>query len=159
VRAAWPILLGTLCFAQLILVFYQITFFVPRPFDFSKLEIIFILRLIVWGLAVLFSIFTSTILINNFPDKIIVGRKKKNFNIFAFLGFLMIPFLFAFVIKVYKETPSLSEIREMRFFTEKVHSAGRLFGSIAMLIFHLVILFGLYRLKSFINLNASRKSA
>ena len=156
-KGVWPILLGTLCFAQLMLVMYQITFFVPRPFDLSKIEIMFILRAIVWGLAVLLSIFTSTILTNNLPDKIITGRQKKVFNIISVISLLLIPFLFAFVMKVYEETPSLSKIREMPFLTEKILFAGRLFGSVAMLIFHLLILFGLYKLRSFINLNACNK--
>ena len=95
---------------------------------------------------------------NHLPDKIIAGRKKRVFNIFTFVGFLVIPLLYLVIFKEYQKTPLLSELTETRFVSPIISTVYELILSIAILILHLIILFGLYRLKSSIELNAGLES-
>lgn len=84
---------------------------------------------------------------NNYPEEPVEGRQKKVFNRLFLLNFVLLTFLFGFII---------AEIRSMNQFVVRI---GRSFFEIpvglfimllvylAMLIFQLIILYGLYRLR------------
>ena len=90
------------------------------------------------------------IISNNFPDKPIEGKQKKNFNRLFLLNFLLIAFLFGFIFYDYKEAISLSDSLGTPYPVFFIN----FFISVMMLVFHFCILFGLYWLRNHINLHA-----
>jgi hypothetical protein len=122
-------------------------------------EMIFLFKTIVLGFATLMPIFAGSILVNNFPDKIIAGPRRKIFNILCSASILLIPFLCGYILKDYQQTPSYSKIAAMRFITQRQHALWDLLISIGIVTCHLIILLGLFWLKSFTNANARNKSA
>ena len=153
-RAVWPIFLGCICTIQVMLAIYAL-FGLMTHFEVEK---ILLFKTIVLGFAIPVPIFTGSILVNNFPDKIIAGPRRKIFNILCIASILLIPFLCVYVLKVYEQTPSYSKIAAMRFITQRQRALWDLLFSIGILTCHLIILFGLFLLKSFINSNARNKS-
>ena len=116
-------------------------------------EFIFLLQAIAFALIAALPVFTFIISNNNFPDKPIEGKLKKNFNRLFLINVLLISFLFGFVFKDYKQAMSLSDQVGHLYFIFFID----LSISIAMLLFHFSILYGLYWLRSHINNNTSSK--
>lgn len=154
-KPVWLILLGFICVMQLILVLNK---GISSLGGFFENKFLFAVKAITLSLVALLPIFTGTIMSNHFPDKAIAGRKKRNFNIFTFVGFLVIPLLYLVIFKEYQQTPLLSDLMGTRFISPIISTVYELLISIVILVLHLIILFGLYRLRSSIELNARLKS-
>ena len=114
-------------------------------------EFIFLLQAIAFALIAALPVFTFIISNNNFPDKPIEGKLKKNFNRLFLINVLLTSFLFGFVFKDYKQAMSLSDQVGHLYFIFFID----LSISIATLLFHFSILYGLYWLRSHINNNAN----
>jgi uncharacterized membrane protein len=155
-KPVWLILFGFTCVLQLVLVLNK---GISLLSEFLEDKVLFLLKAIALGLVALLPIFAGTIMSNHLPDKVIAGKKKRKFNIFKVVSFLMIPFLLFGIFKEYEQLPGLSEMMEMHFITQQVFSLGDLLLSGAILVLHLIILFGLYQLNASIELNAGKKSA
>jgi hypothetical protein len=120
-------------------------------------EFVFLLQAIAFALMALLPIFTFILIGNNFPDKIIAGKRRKNFNRIFLVNFLLIAFLFGFFFKDLRNVRTLAKAFETPFYTLDIFYLGGLLISSIMLVFHFCILYGLYWLRSHINYNASRK--
>ena len=116
-------------------------------------EFIFLLQAIAFALIAALPVFTFIISNNNFPDKPIEGKLKKNFNRLFLINVLPTSFLFGFVFKDYKQAMSLSDQVGHLYFIFFIDVSI----SIAMLLFHFSILYGLYWLRNHINNNTSSK--
>jgi len=88
----------------------------------------------------------------NYPDKIIEGRSKKNFNRIFLINILLISYLLAYVIRDFRS--GMDNVNDKGFFIFYLFS---LIGSLSMLVFHLCILYSLFWLRKQITINASYK--
>jgi hypothetical protein len=155
-KSYWPIVFGLICLAQIVLITWTIYY---PGLSLLTGDITVALQLIVYGLSATLPIFTGSVLTNNFPDKMITGKQKRNFNIITSVNLLLIPFMVSFALSGYKQIPTLTEIAETRFTSQQFFSALELTLSVLVLTVHLVILFGLYFLRDFINSNARDKES
>src|SRR6187431_956851 len=96
----WLIILRIVCIVQiLIAVFRCLTSFTGLVLNG---EFIFLLQSIAFALIAILPIITFNISNNFFPDKLIEGRLKKNFNRIFLINFLLISFLFGFVFQDFR---------------------------------------------------------
>jgi len=106
-------------------------------------------------------IITFNISNNFFPDKLIEGRLKKNFNRIFLINFLLISFLFGFVFQDFNDYMNSVKISHIYSVAENyrplVSYLISFIISCAMLIFHFSILYGHYWMRRYINNNANRK--
>jgi cytochrome bd-type quinol oxidase subunit 2 len=115
-----------------------------------------LLQAIAFGFIAALPILTFTIYNNNYPDKLIEGRQKKNFNRIFLINFLLIAFLFGFVFRDYRDailqsrSLGLGSESYLVFFIPFIISC-------CILIFHFSILYGLYWLRQQISNTISRK--
>ena len=150
----WLVILRIVCGIQLVISVFQ---------SFSSLiaflggEFIFLLQAIAFGLIALLPAYTFILFGNQFPDKIIDGKQKKNFNRLFLVNFLLIGFLFGFVFRDYRLLQAVARLSSLSLHELPVIYLSGLITSLVMLIFHFVILYGLFWLRNHINFNATRK--
>ena len=89
---------------------------------------------------------------SNYPDKVIEGRSKKNFNRIFLINILLISYLLAYVIRDFRS--GMDNVNDKGFFIFYLFS---LIGSLSMLVIHLCILYSLFWLRKQITINASYK--
>ena len=150
----WLILLRIICIIQLILAVFQCFF---SLIGILSGQFVFLLQAIAFGLIALLPIFTFILIGNNFPDKVIAGKQRKNFNRIFLINFLLIAFLFGFFFRDLRHVQTIAKEAGIRVFQLNIFYLGSLLISFIMLLFHFFILYGLYWLRSHINYNASRK--
>src|SRR5688572_1534620 len=155
----WLIILRIVCIAQiLIAVFRCLSSFTGLVLEG---EFIFLLQSIAFVFIAILPIITFNISNNFFPDKLIEGRRKKNFNRVFLINFLLIAFLFGFVFqdfKDYRNSVKISHIfSEAAKYRLPVAYLLSFIISCVMLIFHFSILYGHYWMRRYINNNANRK--
>jgi len=155
----WLIILRIICIIQILIAIFECLF------SFTGLvlegEFILLLQSIASAFIAIFSIITFSISNNYFPDKIIEGRQKKNFNRIFLINFLLISFLFGLVFRDYKDYRNAVKLSHVFTLTENyillVPYLISLIISCAMLIFHFSILYGHYWMRRYINNNATHK--
>jgi len=122
---------------------------------------IFLLQSIAFAFIAILPIITFNISNNYFPDKIIEGRPKKNFNRIFLINFLLISFLFGFVfqdLKEYRNAVNFSRVfPDVAKYRPLILYLMSFIISCAMLIFHFSILYGHYWMRRYINNNANRR--
>lgn len=150
----WLILLRIICIFQIMLAVFQCFF---SLIGFISGEIVYLLQAIAFGLISLLPIFTFVLIGSNFPDKIIAGKQRRNFNRIFLVNFLLIAFLFGFFFKDLWYAQTMAKALATPLYKLDIFYLGGLFVSFLMLVFHFCILYGLYWLRSYINYNASRK--
>jgi len=150
----WLIVLLVICILQIILAIFQCFF---SLIGFLSGEIVFLLEAIAFGLIALLPIFAFVLIGNNFPDKVIAGKQRRNFNRIFLVNFLLIAFLFGFFFKDLRYAQTMARTLAMPLYKLDIFFLGGLLISIFMLVFHFCILYGLYWLRSHINYNAGRK--
>ena len=150
----WLILLRIICIFQIMLAVFQCFF---SLIGFLSGEIVFLLQAIAFGLIALLPIFTIVLIGSNFPDTIIAGRQRRNFNRIFLVNFLLIAFLFGFFFKDLRYAQIMAKALATPLYKLDIFYLGGLLISFLMLVFHFCILYGLYWLRSHINYNASRK--
>src|SRR6185503_3755244 len=134
----WLIILRIICGIQLLVAvfksFSSITSFI------TDWEFIYLFQAVAFALIAALPVQFFIILANNYPNKIIEGKRKKNFNRVFLINFLLLAFLFGFVFKGFTQGTDVSEQ------TGLLHPFFFLnfYISIAMLIFQFIILFGLF---------------
>jgi cytochrome bd-type quinol oxidase subunit 2 len=150
----WLIILRIVCIVQiLIAIFLCLSSFTGLLMDGG---IMLLLQTIAFGFIAALPIFTFTIYNINYPDKIIEGRQKKNFNRIFLINFLLIAFLFGLVFRDYREAifySSLPGFRTRPYFVFFLPFTI----SCLILVFHFSILYGLYWLRRHINNNVNGK--
>jgi hypothetical protein len=115
------------------------------------------IRLILFLLVLLLSVFSVNLLNNNYPDVPVAGRQKTHFNRLFLLNFIFLIFLFGIVF---------GDIRHLRFYADLM-GAGifklplRLLITpvidFATLVFQFIILYGLYLLRNELYFNFRNK--
>lgn len=149
----WLIILRIICILQaLIAIFLCFASLFSLLMDGGFMSL---LEAIAFGFIAALPILTFTIYNNNYPDKLIEGRQKKNFNRIFLINFLLIALLFGFVFRDYRDGVMISNLpgfksRSYLFFLPFIISC-------IVLIFHFSILYGLYWLRRHINNNVSSK--
>ncbi len=146
----WLIILRIICIIQILIAISKC--FVSL-FGLIGGEFVFLLQAIAFALIAALPIFTFIISNNNFPDKPIEGKLKKNFNRLFLINVLLLSLIFGFVFKDYKQAMSLSDKLGQPYPFLFIDFTI----SIIMLVFHFAILYGLYWLRSHINNNTSSK--
>lgn len=152
----WLIILRIVCAVQLVITAYTGFFLLAALFTSG--EFIYLWQAIAFGLIATLPIRVFIVLSNNYPNKPLQPREKKNFNRVFLVNVLLISFLLAFVIYDYREAVRLSKI-----FVVGASPPSRLdyyydfIYSLSMLILHLCILYSLFWLRKQINLNANSK--
>ena len=150
----WLILLRIVCIIQLVLAVFQCFF---SLIGILSGQFVFLLQAIAFGLIALLPIFTFILIGNNFPDKIIAGKQRKNFNRIFLINFLLIAFLFGFFFQDLRSAQAIAKVAGTPVYKLDILFLGGLLISFTMLLFHFFILYGLYWLRRHINYNASRK--
>jgi hypothetical protein len=102
-----------------------------------------ILFLLVISLAVL----AVNILNNNYPDTPITGKQKKTFNWLFLLNFIFLAVLFGFIISETRSLRHFANLLDKKLFELPIHFFIKLIAYLVVLIFQLVILYGLYILR------------
>ena len=155
----WLIILRIVCIVQILIAVFQCLS------SFTGLvlngEFIFLLQSIAFAFIAILPIITFNISNNFFPDKLIEGRLKKNFNRIFLINFLLISFLFGFVFQDFNDYMNSVKISHIYSVAENyrplVSYLISFIISCAMLIFHFSILYGHYWMRRYINNNANRK--
>ena len=155
----WLIILRIVCIIQILIAIFECLF------SFTGLvlegEFILLLQSIASAFIAIFSIITFSVSNNYFPDKIIEGRQKKNFNRIFLINFLLISFLFGLVFRDYKDYRNAVKLSHVFTVTGNymplVPYLISLIISCAMLIFHFSILYGHYWMRRHINNNVGSK--
>ena len=146
----WLIMLRIICIIQILIAiskcFVSLVGLIGGQF-------VFLLQAIAFALIAALPVFTFIISNNNFPDKPIEGKLKKNFNRLFLINVLLTSFLFGFVFKDHKQAMSLSDQAGHLYFIFFID----LSISIVTLLFHFSILYGLYWLRSHINNTSSKQ--
>lgn len=151
----WLIVLRIICIIQLIIAsFHCILSFIGLLTD---RDLIYILQITAFAFIAALPVFTFNLVSANYPDKIIAGKQKRSFNRIFLINFLLIAFLFGFIFRDYRQAKATADLASIPVFKL---GGFYLFGfifSIVMLLFHFIILFGLFWLRSHINFNATKK--
>ena len=155
----WLIILRIVCIAQILIAVFQCLS------SFTGLvlngEFIFLLQSIAFAFIAILPIMTFNISNNYFPDKIIEGRPKKNFNRIFLINFLLISFLFGFVFQDFNDYRNAVKFSHVFSAAAKyrppVSYLISFIISSAMLIFHFSILYGQYWMRRYINNYANRQ--
>ena len=146
----WLIILRIICGIQLVITVYSSLFALTALFTGGGfMEFV---HTIAFGLIAALPVLVFMILGNNYPDKVIEGRSKKNFNRIFLINILLISYLLAYVIRDFRS--GMDNVNDKGFFIFYLFS---LIGSLSMLVIHLCILYSLFWLRKQITINASYK--
>jgi len=145
----WLIILRIVCIIQILI---AISKCLASLVSLIGGELVFLFQAIAFALIAALPVFTFIITNNNFPDKPIEGKLKKNFNRLFLINVLLTSFLFGFIFNDYKQAKILSDKMDQPYLIFFID----LIISIMMLVFHLSIIYGLYWLRININ-NITRK--
>src|SRR6187401_2537027 len=140
----WLIILRIICIVQILIVIFKC---LASLVGLVGGEFVFLIQAIAFALITALPVFTFIISNNNFPDKPIVGKLKKNFNRLFLINVVLISFLFGFIFKDYKQVVSLSDKLGKPFSVFFID----FFISIITLLFHFAILYVLYWMRRHIN--------
>jgi len=134
-----------ICVAQLILAaWYCIICFLNL---FSTGQFIYLIQAICYFFICWLPVFALSLFGSNYPDKPVVGDQKKMFNRLFIINFLLLSFLFAFVFKEYRQMSAIAYLTGLSIFDVFPELFLDITVYTCMLIFHLLILYGLYRLR------------
>ena len=155
----WLIILRIVCIIQILIAVFQCLSSLTGLV--LEREFMFLLQSIAFAFIAILPIITFNISNNYFPDKIIEGKPKKNFNRIFLINFLLLSFLFGFVFQNFKDYRNAVKLsHEFSVATKYGPPSSYLISVIifcAMLIFHFWILYGHYWMRRYINNNANRK--
>jgi hypothetical protein len=151
----WLIILRIICIIQLIIASFEcILSFIGL---FTDGDLIYILQTTAFAFIAALPVFTFNIINNNFPDKFIAGKQKRNFNRIFLVNFLLITFLFGFIFRDYRQAKVTADLASISVFKLPGFFLFGFLISVIMLVFHFILLFGLFWLRSHINFNAGNK--
>lgn len=114
-------------------------------------------RVLVYMLIASIAVLAINILNNNYPDTPVTGRQKSAFNWLFLFNFLFLALLFGFVIAEYRSLKEVAALFQRNFMSLP---AGLLINFMALFIvmlFQLVILYGLYTLRRSLYENFTRR--
>ncbi len=103
--------------------------------------------LVLFTFIMLLSVLAVNLLNNNYPDEPVDGKQKKNFNRLFLINFLFLALLFGFIIAEYRSLNQLVIATGKSLFDYPFAIFLMLIVYFGMLIFQLLILYGLYKLR------------
>lgn len=106
-----------------------------------------VISLVVYTAILLLAILAVNLLNTNYPDEPVEGRQKKNFNRLFLINFLFLAFLFGFIIAEFRSLNKLAATIDKSLFSLPPGIFLMLVTYIVMLIFQLIILYGLFKLR------------
>ena len=155
----WLMILRIVCIIQILIAIFECLSSLTGLV--LEREFMFLLQSIAFAFIAILPIITFNISNNYFPDKIIEGKPKKNFNRIFLINFLLISFLFGFVFqdfRNYRNSIKISHIVSIAgVYRPLVSYLISFVMSCVMLIFHFSILYGHYWLRRYINNNTNHK--
>jgi len=143
------------CFLQMLITCYlgfiALTNFIRLGRFYYALETVcFIL---IASLAIL----ALTLLNTNYPDKPVMGRQKSVFNWLFLINFLLLSFLFGLFFSEYRILNESRQFGGRVVISLPFNTLLPLLTALAILIFQLIILFGLYNLRRELYFNYRRR--
>jgi hypothetical protein len=140
-----------MCILQLIVVLFCLVSDVVRLFQggntWSEL-----IGVISYGFVFLFVCQGLAILNDNYPDTPLSQSQKRRFNLLFLVNFILIAFLFSKVVVVWQILPFLSLVNITKSYI-LYNFTFLLLRTVFVFIFHLLFLFGMYRLRQVIYKN------
>lgn len=115
------------------------------------------LTVILFIFMFMLTILAINILNNNYPDVPVTGKQKSNFNRLFLVNFLFLVLLFGIVFSEYRELILLAAFLDNSIFILPFRIFLPLISIAVMLIFQLIILYGLYELRKELSYNFSKK--
>jgi len=106
-----------------------------------------IVGLVLFTAIMLLCILGINLVNNNYPEEPVQDKQKKVFNRLFLLNFLFLAFLFGFIFREYRALNDASILTGKDFFDLPFSLFIMLIVYVWMLIFQLLILYGLYRLR------------
>lgn len=115
-------------------------------------------RIVTLLFCISLSVFGINTLNNNYPETPISGRQKSSFNILFLVNFLLLAILFSFFFSQFSYVKELSALTGKGFFELPTRFYMSLYLYACVILFQLVILYGLFTLRKEIYRNfISRK--
>lgn len=152
----WLIIMRIICAIQLVITVYSSFFSLAAMFTDGGLS--YLLQAIAFAIIATLPIRVFMVLGNNYPNKPLEGKEKKNFNRVFLINVALISFLLAFVIRDYREAVRLSKILVVGApYQSPLSYYYDFIVSLSMLVIHLCILYCLFWLRKQINHNAYKK--
>jgi hypothetical protein len=105
-------------------------------------------RILLFLLVMMQAIFAITVLNNNYPDKPVEGGQKTAFNRLFLLNFVFLAFLFGFVFAEYRSVNRFAVLIDSSIFKLPFALLISLYTYFLTLVFQLIILYGLYELRT-----------
>ena len=103
------------------------------------------------------TVLAINILQNNYPAVPVTGLQKTNFNRLFLLNFLFLVFLFGIIFAEYRELNEVSAYINKPLFSLPFELFIPAIGNIIVLVFQLIILYGLYELRRELYFNFRKK--
>lgn len=140
-----------MCILQLIMVLYSLVMHAIRLFN-SNNTWGDLIGVISYALVFLFLCQGLSILNDNYPDTPLTVSQKRRFNLLFLINFILIAFLFAKTVNMWRIIPfiNMASIMKSNLFFNLLFF---IFQSIVVFIFHLLFLYGMYRLRQLIYQN------
>ena len=151
----WLIILRVICAIQLVITIYT-SFFLLTVLATGG-GFTYFLQAVAFAFIAALPVRVFLVLRNNYPDNVIEGKEKRNFNRVFLINVLLITFLLGFVIRDYREAVRLSKILTVGAPPSRLTYYYDFITSLSMLIIHLCILYALFWLRKQINLNVNNK--
>lgn len=151
----WLIILRIICALQLVVTLYSSFFSLAALFTDGGFD--HFLQAISYAIIATLPVRVFLILGNNYPNKMLEGSQKKNFNRVFLINVLLISFLMAFVILDYRQAIHHSKIFAKGSNQSTLFYYYDFIISLSMLIIHLCILYSLFWLRKQITFNVSNK--
>jgi hypothetical protein len=117
----------------------------------------FFLRTIAFGLFFWLAAFGLSIYKKLFPDQPVTGKDKKYFNRLFLINFFLSVFLFALVFSEMKELQIIRRMTGLNYLELPFAFYIQLIAYLLILVFHLLILSGLYNLRLLLDHNFRKK--
>jgi hypothetical protein len=123
-----------------------------RSFSFTAFA-----GMITFLLVMMLSILAVNILNNNFPDTPVEGKQKKTFNRLFLFNFIFLAFIFGFIISEYRTLATVAMMIDKNLFELPTRSLIGLASYTVLLIFQLIILYGLFLLRRQLYINFMKR--
>src|SRR5258706_12640719 len=116
-----------------------------------------IISVILYLAIFLQTVLAINILNNNYPNVPVTGTQKTNFNRLFLLNFLFLVFVFGLIFAEYRELNEVSVIINRPLFKLPFEIFISIVSDLVVLIFQLIILYGLYVLRRELYMNFMKK--
>jgi hypothetical protein len=123
---------------------------------FQQSSIMYFFHCISFSLMAWLSILAINLLNSNYPDRPVAGKLKTVFNWIFLLNFLLLAFLFGLIFSEYRELKVLSRMIGTPVFSLPFNILVVLCFNFVVLVFHCIILIGLYNLRRELYINFFR---